>query len=725
MTKIFLLLLIFVPVIIIAQTNEKTLHLKKVNQDIKIDGEIDPVWSTADSATNYFQLSPYYEKKPTCPTVAKVLTTDDAIYCLMICYEDKEMIEPFTGTLDNTTGEYASFMIDTFHDKKTAYKFIVTVSGVKSDARLLDDARTRDYNWDGIWFSATKIYDWGWVAEIKIPYKSIQYNKDITQWGLDFDRWIPSKSEDLYWNRYEKNEGQRVSKFGGLVFDEFKPTEEGLNLEIYPVGIAKATYEGNNKYKIDPNAGLDIMYNPSPALKFLFTANPDFAQIEADPFQFNISQYETYYNERRPFFTEGNEVFAASGKERNTGFYSPLELFYSRRIGKKLADGSEVPLVLGTKAFGRVGDWEYAGFLAATDKKDYMDDSVNKTEPGAVFGAARVKKKFGENSSIGGLFVAKQTADTTYGVVDIDGAFRQSDWQLSYQIARSIKNSTGDYAFSSGLVSLGNKWWVLERTRYIGNNFDVDQVGYVPWIGTCQVTGLAGPNWYFSEGWISQILLLGGVYTNYKHVEGYTDRSAVIDFNMSFRDNWGYEITLLAGKYKDNGLKYNYTEIDYSTYYNIGSKWSGDLYGGYSKTYNFSRDYLAFYSWHGLDFQWNAGNIIQMGTSYNMWIEGNPAGGVEDITYDARPYVSLTPVNNLNVRIYVDNLYDSSTDHLEQVISGFLFSYNFRPKSWIYFAYNEVDNRSSQYDFQGNLLPQRMHVAARAGVFKIKYLYYF
>jgi hypothetical protein len=221
MAKIFFLLLMSLPVIIKPQTNGKSLTLKKINQDIKIDGVIDPVWSAADSATDYFQLGPYYDKKPTWPTVAKVLTTDDALYCLIICYEDKNFIEPFTGTLDNTTGEYVSFMIDTFHDKKTAYKFIVSVSGVKGDARLLDDARTRDYNWDGIWFSATKIYDWGWVAEIKVPYKSIQYDKDLTKWGLDFDRWIPAKSEDLYWNRYECRGPKvfpRIFELGSKVF---------------------------------------------------------------------------------------------------------------------------------------------------------------------------------------------------------------------------------------------------------------------------------------------------------------------------------------------------------------------------------------------------------------------------------------------------------------------------------------------------------------------------
>ena len=727
MKKLILLFGIIFTSLLFPQRNDSTkkIILKKIDTEIKIDGVIDTIWNVADSATNYFQLQPYYNEKPRWPTVAKLLTSDDALYCLIICYEDKNYIKPFTGTLDNTKGEYVSLMLDTFHDKKTAYKFIVTVSGVKSDARLLDDARNRDYNWDGIWFAKTKIYNWGWVAEMKIPYKSIQYNKDLNAWGLDFDRWIPAINEDLYWNKYEQNEGQRVSKFGELIFKDFKPTVQGLNLEIYPVGITKAAYLHNNKYKIDPNAGLDIFYNPSPSLKFQLTANPDFAQIEADPFQFNISRYESYYNEKRPFFTEGNEVFMPAGRERNTGFYSPLELFYSRRIGKKLPDGSEVPIILGTKAFGRLGDWEYGGFLSMTDQKKYTMDDSSLTEPRAVFGAGRIKKQFDENSSIGILFVGKQTKDSTYGVVDLDGAFRQSGWQLSYQFARSIKNSNGDFGGSLGFLSLGSKWWVLLRSKYIGKNFDINQVGYVPWIGTGELTMLTGPNWFFDKGYISGILLLGGFFTNYKYVEHYTDYSAVLDFNISFRDGWGCEVTFSSGKSKDQGIKYNSYELDYNAYFHTSDKWNGSLYGGYSKTYNFNRNYLAFYSWFGLDFQWNTNDLLQLGTSYNMYVEGKPGGGIEDVTYNARPYFSLTPVNDLNLRVYVDNLFDSSTDRMEQIIGGLLFSYNFSPKSWIYFAYNEVDNRSDQYDINGDLLPAQMHVAARAAVIKIKYLYYF
>ncbi len=245
------LLLLLLPVFIYPSepNGDKKLILKKIDTEIKIDGVIDNVWGSADSVVNFFQLQPYYNQPPSHKTVAKVLTTEDAIYCLMVCYQNKEDILAVSGSLDEYTGDIISFMIDTFNDQQTAYKFAVNASGVRMDSRLLDDARNRDYSWDGIWFADSKIYDWGYVVEMKIPYKSIKYEKNLTEWGLDFDRWIPAKNEDLYWCEYEQNEGQRISKFGKLVFDDFQPTATGLNLEIYPVGLLKANYTEKRKIR--------------------------------------------------------------------------------------------------------------------------------------------------------------------------------------------------------------------------------------------------------------------------------------------------------------------------------------------------------------------------------------------------------------------------------------------------------------------------------------------
>lgn len=728
MNKHLIIFFLLLSSVLLASGNKnksKTLFLTKTNLKISIDGVIDDAWNKADSVTQFFQLDPFYGEPPSVKTVAKVLTDDEALYCLMICYDNKKYIQANAGLQDQFTGDVVSIMLDTFNDERTAYKFAVNASGVKSDSRMLDDARNRDYSWDGIWFADSKIYDWGFVVEMKIPYKSIKYDKNLNEWGLDFDRWRSYDKQDLYWCQYERSEGMRISKFGKLIFGEFKPSETGLNLEIYPVGFTKLKYLGNNKYDFEPSAGLDVFYNPSEQLTFQLTANPDFAQIEADPFSFNISRYESYFSERRPFFTQGNEVFNPSGRENNTGFYRPLELFYSRRIGKLLPDGQEVPLTIGTKAFGRFQDWEYGGFVATTGEVNYVDDGENLTEPRALFGSGRIKKQILGNSSIGVLFVGKQTKENTYGVLDIDGAIRSSQWQLSYQFARSFINSDGDYASSIGFTNFNDNWANLFRFRAVGKNFDVQQIGFVPWKGTLQTVALTGPMWYFKEGAIRSMFMYFGPYLNYEDVDLYTDHGGVAGFNMQFRDGWGYEVTAEYYKSKDNDIVYNSYSLSLSSWYDISQKWSGNLYGGYSHTYNFGREYLAAYSWLGINFEWKPLNILEAGTSYDMFIEGNPEGNIEDITYNARPYFSITPVNNLNFRVYVDNVFLRSTDKMERIIAGFLFSWNFSPKSWIYLALNEVQDRSDQLDVNKNLLPNKMHTTDRAGVFKIKYLYYF
>jgi hypothetical protein len=724
MIKVFLIFLA-ASALIAADNNDKEILLRKVHSRINLDGVIESVWNQADSVSGFIQMQPFYGKDSEKLTTVKVLTSESALYCLFICYDEREKIELNTGKLDESYGDAVSIMLDTFNDKKTAYKLAVSSSGVRSDARILDDARNRDYSWDGIWSAETKVYEWGYVIEIEVPYKSIQYNEKSSSWGLDFDRWIPHLNETSFWCHYEQNEGQRISKFGKLIFEDFQPSVKGLNLEIYPVAISKATLLRNNKYKIDPNAGIDIFYNPSRALTFQLTANPDFAQIEADPYSFNISRYESYFQERRPFFTEGNEIFMASGRDRNTGFYSPLELFYSRRIGKILPDGSEVPLIVGTKAFGRINDWEYGGFMAMTGETNYKVNGENKTEPRAYFTSARVKKQFLGNSTLGLLYVGKYSNGNTNGVLNIDGAFRGSDWQLSYQLARSIKNSAGDFAGSFGFTKITGKWFTLARGRHIGDKFDIDQIGFVPWKGTSELVGILGPIWFFNEGYLRQFLFYGGLAVNYEKVDNYTDRVGIFGFNMQFRDNWGYEINVAVGRAKDSDIKFDYSGYNLNSWFNISPKWNLSIWGGYSKTYNFSRNYLAFYSSMGTYINWKILNTLNIGTRLNIWIEGNPEGKIEDITYNARPFISFTPINDLNVRVYVDNLYFQSTKRIERIIGGLLFSYNFLPKSWIYLAINEIQDRSDEFDSKGNLQPNRLHTTNRAAVFKIKYLYYF
>jgi hypothetical protein len=614
-------------------------------------------------------------------------------------------------------------MLDTFNDNKSAYKFAVSSTGWTIDARILDDGRNRDYNWDGIWYADAKQYDWGFVVEMKIPFKSIQYKKGATSWGVDFDRWIPEKSEDIYWCNYSEHEGLRISKFGKLVFsnDEL-PEISGLNLELYPVALAKTELLDNGKYKTTPHIGMDVFYNPSPQLTFALTANPDFAQIEADPFKFNISRYETYYSEQRPFFIEGSEIFTPEG--RNS--YNPLQIFYSRRIGEKLYNGSNVPLNLGGKIYGRLGTWEYGSLIASTEETNYSLDGEHYHIPQAFFGVARVKKQIYDNSSIGLLAVGKTDKDgNNNGAIDIDGSVRGSDWQVGYQAARSFTDSTQDFAFSTGMTKFARTWGVMIKGKYVGDNFNVDQVGYVPWRGTANLMFGAGPRWYFENGALRDVLFYAGGFLNYEKVDQYTDKGILFGTNFSFKKMWGFSIDIVKGVSKDLDVKYNSFSINGNVFVNSSSVWSFYSNVNYSKTYNFYRDYLGTFLSMSSSGSYLVYPFLKLGTSFHLWREGKPDGNIEELTLNARPYITVIPINNLKIRLFTDNLYLKSTDRMEHFFVGFYFAYNFSAKSWIYFTYNSLRDRSDDNSVTVTNLEQRLHVVSRDATIKIKYLYYF
>jgi hypothetical protein len=157
----------------------------------------------------------------------------------------------------------------------------------------------------------------------------------------------------------------------------------------------------------------------------------------------------------------------------------------------------------------------------------------------------------------------------------------------------------------------------------------------------------------------------------------------------------------------------------------MSPRWNGNVALVTERTYNFARGFIAPYYSSQFQFQWKALDVLELGASGGFFLETRPGGSVEEVTYNARPFFSLTPLNDLNFRVYVDNIWVRSTGQLERVVAGFLVSYNFLPKSWIYLALNDVESRRSGTEEMGDPLPRAMHVDGRAGVFKVRYLYYF
>lgn len=179
--RIFYSIILLSSIIFAQPENSKTLIANKLpkTEKIIIDGKIDPIWAAADSVNDFVQFRPNYGLAPTERTTAKVLVSEDALYVLIIAYDKNRITDYKNGIHDDNNGDRVSISLDTFNDKKTAYKFAVSSTGWRIDARVLDDGRRRDYNWDGIWFADSRRYDWGYAAEMKIPFKSIQPKKFI------------------------------------------------------------------------------------------------------------------------------------------------------------------------------------------------------------------------------------------------------------------------------------------------------------------------------------------------------------------------------------------------------------------------------------------------------------------------------------------------------------------------------------------------------------------
>jgi hypothetical protein len=701
---------------------QESARLNILNSKIDLDGIIENIWSSADSTSNFIQVDPDFGKAPTYKTTVKFFSNGKSLFFLFICEMPKDKIQIENTPRDNAAGDVIILYLDTFKDKTIAYRFEVNAAGQIADAIMTDDGRNKDYSWDGVWYSGSQVYDYGYVIEIEIPFKAIRYNKDVSEWGIDFERWVPVKVEDINWSRYKREEGLRISKFNTLT--NIKPEESGLAFEIYPVAMLRMEKEENKDSKLKPDAGLDLKWNPNPGLAVQLTANPDFAQIEADPYKVNLSKYEVYFNEKRPFFIEGSEIFKAAGKESNSGFYTPLEFFYSRRIGKKMMDGSEIPILGGGKVFGKIGDWDYGMLAAYTGDKHITFEGEEYDEENSTFAIARLKRKIFNNSSIGILYASKFSKDHNLSVLDLDGAYRTGDFQWAFQFARSFNTIYNGYAFSSGVKYFTKDLFLAIRTKWIDSDFNVDEIGYVPWKGMGEFTTIFGPSWLFDTGPLKSLLLAPIFLSYYEKADNYTDvlGGAIINFN--FRANWGMEFDLIAGKAKEKGIIFT----QHSHSWNLWASWAQNYEFGYSiganYEYNYNSDFLA---WMGSINIWGSYvpfSALRLEAEGNSWIEYKPDGSLQEITYNIRPKMTYALSKDIHFRLFLDNTILRSTGKIEQVLIGGLLSYNFSPKSWLYLAYNDNYDRED-YSRNNPTKDRNLRSLNKIIVFKVRYLYYF
>lgn len=294
---------------------------------IEVDGRLDDAaWRTAEPGANFQMHEPDRGANPTEQTIFKVAYDTDALYFAVACLEsDPSKITAHLSRRDRfSDSDLVSIYVDPYHDKTTGYNFRVNPLGVQEDSYLYNDGE-RDTNWDAVWQSEIYRDESGWYAELRIPFSSVRYRRgsDMT-WGLQVYRYMHGRGEDTGWVTPPREVPGFISQFGTLTGLREVPAPRQMEIVPYVVHRSDdpAALSGD-RFEHAENFGADLKYGVSEDLTLNATVNPDFGQVEADPAQLNLSPFETFFEEKRPFFVEGNRFFELDG----------FNQFYSRRIG--------------------------------------------------------------------------------------------------------------------------------------------------------------------------------------------------------------------------------------------------------------------------------------------------------------------------------------------------------------------------------------------------------
>ncbi|UCC25679.1 MAG: carbohydrate binding family 9 domain-containing protein [Gemmatimonadales bacterium] len=393
--------------------------------EIAVDGVLDEAaWSAAPIIDRFVQVDPEEGQPASERTEARILYDDEALY-IGVRLHDRQPVQSRLGRRDMALldSDWLGVVIDSYHDHRTGFTFDVNPAGVQRDAVKSVNAEGResdDNSWDAVWDVATTVDEGGWTAEYRIPFSQIRFSQEREQtWGILLERMIGRRAEYSTTTYVPKIERGGIPSFGHLL--GVSDIEQGNRLELLPYVVARNERidPGVNPFREDSesfgSAGLDLRWRATSTLTLNATLNPDFGQVEVDPAVVNLGVYETFFEEKRPFFVEGSEIFDFG---RNT---SGGQMFYSRRVGRAPqlappgpADAPEGTTILGAGKFtGKTSNGWSLGLIEAVtqeEKARFMDPATGAeqdftVEPMANYLVARGRRDLRQGLSALGFML--------------------------------------------------------------------------------------------------------------------------------------------------------------------------------------------------------------------------------------------------------------------------------------------------------------------------------
>jgi hypothetical protein len=454
-----------------------------------IDGKLDDeVWQKHDWEDGFIQGKPYEGRDPSEKTSFKVLYDEKALYVAVRALDSEPgKIERRLSRRDQREGDTVTVAIDSMYDRLTAFVFTVNAAGVKSDRIMVNDGVNfgggePDMSWDPIWDAAAAKDDQGWTAEMRIPFSQLRFgNKAEQVWGFDVWRTLFRKDETSYWQLIPRNASGFVHLFGDLRGLVGLKAPHQVELMPYTVGDLQSfrAEPGNPFAKGTSTAfrmGLDGKVGVTSDLTMNFTINPDFGQVEADPSVVNLTAFETYFQEKRPFFVEGRNIFNYQ-LMNGDGDFSDDNVFYSRRIGRYpqyspsvdgYLDVPQATTILGAfKLTGKTRSGLSIGILDGLTSREtagYFDGAATSeipVEPFTNYLAARVQQDFnGGTTIVGGMVTAvnRNLGDSELsflhgqaytGGVDFYHTWDKKNWFLSFKAVASRVQGTPEAIFDT------------------------------------------------------------------------------------------------------------------------------------------------------------------------------------------------------------------------------------------------------------------------------------
>ncbi len=664
----------------------------------------------ADSAYDFTQARPEAGKPATEQTVAYVLQDDRNLYVAFRCLvrDTSTIVARLSGYVDGVR-----LFLDTYDDNASAYSFAVSAAGVEGDMRLTENAMVFQ-EWDGVWRSAVQRHDWGYAVEIAIPFATLRYRPGQDRWGIEFGRDLARAGERSYWSVTPQT-GFRVAQMPSLI--GVSPPSPGLRLELYPVALGRTEKTGSERAgwqdDVSAAAGLDLSWQPTASGNLQLTTLPDFAQIEADAYEVNLSRYELWLSEARPFFVEAAENF---------GRLDMLTPFYTRRVGRPLPGGAVVPILAGAKYTDRLGRTSLGALGALTGRTEYSWYGEERVEPASIFSVASVRQGVLRSSEAGLLYAGKDNERLSNHGLVADFALRTQVFNGQLFAAGSQQGESLAWAAGATGNYDGERFFASANAMRIEPRFDLNGPGFTTWRGQT-VSANGGPQWYAAGPFrYASVSLGGGMEQVWDLADGARTWSANANGNLTLNNQTSMMAWAGAGTdlYPDT-LGGWQRGVSTSAGGHVSTPTAkpiwGSVFANWSRSYNWRRGEKAPSLSARASVTVQAVERLAFSFGLRPTAEFAPDGSLDPkrgLTMVYRPAAeySITPKMTLRLILEAVRGWDPQLDRPERSehLSA-LYSWTFRPRSTVYFAWNF--NTDSD------------RVQRQVGVLKVRYLFVF